>query len=409
MFVKCATLFTDRPCCDINVDSYRLDLFSNRIQCIQSAERCAFGGLSSRVIAQRSRRRVTVSIDLLCVHLIKSYIGLIFCRWRNSVDTYSARRVILFKRYEPVWSHLAVSALWCYRKGLQKLCGYYISIYKQLTRYSFERWKVGVRADRLMLSRYFHRWDLRNSELKLARMNVRRLLYLTRDAVAKIRVVLMSCGLEQWRRSTVNERKRWHVRLLFRCWRTAVCAQMLRRRHAKLWVLRLLYHHRRVELVHFSYLHDTVVSSCSRVMRTSVWTWWRKRFEKSAALRGAIRCLLKAMCSRAMVVWRTNTIICSHSASPAKRLVEDLPPLQLLVQKQVIPMKRICARPLGVPSHLQPLYRDRERQLLCDKAHTPSDRLRFRWQQLQRSEAQVDAKKGLRSRSSYAVRGRVPF
>lgn len=423
MFVQSAALFTGtgdhrttRIRYDVDVGSYRLGSHSTRIQCVQSTERCAFDRLSSRVVAERTRRRIAEFIDLLCTHSVKLYIGLAFRRWRTAVDIYNTRRAILFKRYKPAWSHLSVSALWCYRKGLQRLCGYYILIYKELIKASFEKWKVRARSERLELSRYFHRWDVRSSEQKLARMNMRRFVYLMRSAIAKVRVALMSSGLQQWRRSTDQERRRWHVRLLFRCWRTVVHALVLRRRHAKLRVLRVLQHHKRVALEHFSCLHDTVVSSSSRCVQTSVWTRWKRRCEQSTALRRAARLLLQAICSRALLVWRTNVVIGTPDmlASPVRRLDDDLrhspspgPSMMEPAPKQAVPTKRICARSLGVPSHVQPLYRDRERQLLCDKAHTPADRLRLRWQQLQRSQALIDAK-GARSRSMQEARDRAP-
>jgi hypothetical protein len=426
MFVKSAALFTgtgDRNRPNVDVASYRLDLHSTRIQCDQSIERCAFDRLSSRLIAERSRRRIKEFIGLLCTHSLKLYIGLTFQRWRTSVDIYNTRRTILFKRYQPVWSHLAVPVMWCYRKGLQRLCGYCIFIYKKLIRSSFERWKVRARSERLELSRCFHRWDMRSSELKLARMNTRRFIYLMRNAVATVRVALMSSGLQQWRRSTDRERTQRHVRLLFRCWRTVVRAQVLRRRHAMLWVLRFLRHHKRVALGHFSCLHDTVVSLSSRCIQTSVWTRWKRRCEQSSAVRRALLLLLQAVYSRTLLVWRTNAVIGAPDAlaSPGKRLdpLCDLRPcpscdlrpcpssMELQQPRQAVSTKqRIRVRSLGVPSHVQPLYRDRQRQLLCDKAHTPADRLRQRWLQLQRSQALIDAE-GTRSHSLHEARGRA--
>lgn len=418
MFVKSAILFAgDRNRPDVDVGSYRLDLHSTRIiLCDQSTERCAFDRLSSRLIAERTRRRIKEFIGLLCTHSVTLYIGLAFRRWHTAVDIYNTRRAILFKRYQPDWSHLAVPVMWCYRKGLQRLCGYCIFIYKELIRASFERWKVRAHSERLELSRYFHRWDVRSSELKLARMNARRFIYLMRSAVAKVRVALMSSGLQQWRRNTDRERTQRHVRLLFRCWRTVVRAQVLRRRHAMLRVLRFLRHHKRVALGHFSCLHDTVVSLSSRCIQRSVWTRWKRRCEQSTAVRRAVLLLLTAVCSRALLVWRTNTVIGAPNelASPEKRLDplcdHDLRPspssMELQQPRQAVSTKqRIRVRSLGVPSHVQPLYRDRQRQLLCDKAHTPADRLRLRWLQLQRSQALIDAK-GTRSRSLYEARGK---
>jgi hypothetical protein len=422
MFVKSAALFAgDRSRPDVDVGSYRLELHSTRIQCDQSTDRCTFDRLSSRLIAERTRRRIKEIIGLLCTHSVKLYIGLVFHRWRTAVDIYNTRRAILFKRYQPDWSHLAVPVLWCYRKGLQRLCGYCIFIYKELIRASFERWKVRARSERLELSRYFHRWDVRSSELKLARMNTRRFIYLMRNAVATVRVALMSSGLQQWRRNTDRERTQRHVRLLFRCWRTVVRARVLRRRHTMLRVLRFLRHHKRVELGHFSCLHDTVVSLSSRCIQTSMWMRWKRRCEQSTAVRRAVLLLLKATCSRALLVWRANIVIGVPDALASPRLdpLCDLRPspscdprpcpssMELQQPRQAVSTKqRVRVRSLGVPSHVQPLYRDRQRQLLCDKAHTPADRLRQRWMQLQRSQALIDAK-GTRSRSLYEARGRA--
>ena len=51
---------------------------------------------------------------------------------------------------------------------------------------------------------------------------------------------------------------------------------------------------------------------------------------------------------------------------------------------------------LGVPSHIQPLYSEKEKRLLSDKDHTIQDRIQYRWKKVSQFETKCEQKRELR-------------
>eukprot|EP01031_Cornospumella_fuschlensis_P031433 gene31433-37991_t len=132
----------------------------------------------------------------------------------------------------PELMQLTLPEDWFYRKGLQVLYTYLWYAQHRQLKTRFRRWKYMIDASRTLLARMFARWRWKASAWILAKMKARKFIQLTAGLASAVASAHLAHYYYRWQLYDLKMIMRIKLKLLFRCWKTAVQSIVQRRKRA---------------------------------------------------------------------------------------------------------------------------------------------------------------------------------
>lgn len=223
-----------------------------------------------------------------------------FDKW-TAADLYARKEVKSVRRLMPDVLQLQIPDQWFYRKGLQTLYVYLWYAQQRAVKARFFHWKYVTDARRNMLAKFLARWRWKASAWKLNKMKAAQFLKKTANLVMRVRIAHWQYYYQRWLDYDLKMQMLVKMKLLFRCWKTAVQGIIQGRRKAMRRVFLLLRYkaanqHRRVQKI----LEKRRLRVCQYVLHM-----WLLLFKKHMVLRRLFSVGDRAWMFKAMNKWKT--------------------------------------------------------------------------------------------------------
>ncbi|RYG95044.1 hypothetical protein EON65_56555, partial [archaeon] len=212
--------------------AYNMPLHSNRIQ-IESDRHPYYTlhpssqdrmrkAVESHVAAKYNKVEKIVKVQLLRSKLSK---------WQQ-ITSNQKQEIKSVRKLMPELMQLTLPEDWFYRKGLQVLYTYLWYAQHRQLKSRFRRWKYLIDANRNLLGKVFARWRWKASAWLLGKMKAEKFIQLTVHLAAAVRSAHIAHYYFRWQQYDLKMQMRIKLKLLFRCWKTAVQSIVQRRKRA---------------------------------------------------------------------------------------------------------------------------------------------------------------------------------
>lgn len=387
MFVETSVL-QGRPISQVERDtrvipSIWLPHYSNRLELVDTKEKCFYDGLSKRVVVIEATKELRRRIERALSRLLLLYVGTKFRFWYNLINRDSINRKT-HKRYYPNLITDNVTEIWPYRKGLQIIVPYLVEIYGRKARSAFRNWKLYLREIRILLMRMFNRWSVKTSRWKLNRLNAARFLRLTEPWGRRIRQALRRYYWPIFRHACDLVLIRRHVKLLFRCWHTVVCAMRRGRKLVKHRTLVLLWENKFEEQRRQEEMIAACIAIQSKHLTRTILHVWRHAYRRRCLIKRVLMSYCNGSLRKGWVTWVRNVFPAAKVRTPPPSPPRRRPPPAPTPAPDTSHYRKRTSRLPRVPPHIvMPLAGLHSYAMVHSPGVTETDRIHFRLHRLE--------------------------
>ncbi len=190
----------------------------------------SFDKFSKRIIANAVYRVVNRIFSRAAVSILKLMVYPFFLRWKmlsNRMYQYKISRHKLYQIDVIPPKHFRRRSVCIIYRIL-----WYGSLVMKRSR--FLQWVAVVKFLHGAYRKYFDKWNMKFSLLKLNRLTGRRFLYLCRRLNKYLQIKLLKISVSKWQKYTDWARQMLFVRRVFQCWRVYMLSCKMARRHVKI-------------------------------------------------------------------------------------------------------------------------------------------------------------------------------
>lgn len=207
------------------------------------------------------------------------------------------------------------------RNGMKNLWVWLYHFYIRLLRISFWKFKQRCYDQICWVRRFFLKWQLKTSLLKINRMNGIRYLKLMKTFAVKVLWLKLQSHFLYWKKSTELRKSLIMVGLIFRCWKLTSIASKKLRIHRLKEAIQALENHRKLWLLFWSTKVTKVQEILSSRLAKKVFGLWFTSLKKKLWIGRFVSMLIRFQMLKCWNTWNDG------------------------FRRRILPAVKVCAEP----------------------------------------------------------------